>query len=283
MHMLMIVGTVVIAWCLRLGWQPSRGNWQQRYCSSLFYLLFPALLIFATAIALVCMGWQGRMGNWQTGYFSYLIAVFTLGVFTAILGKLAYQGLQMSRWANSCPTSQIDGYRLGILDSQALFAGQVGFWQPRLILSKGIIQTLSSDQLETVIAHEQGHLYYRDTFWFFWLGWIRTCTAWLPHTEALWEELLILRELRADAFAATRVDPLLLAESLLMVVSGSTISNDVFCAALDSSHQSDRLEQRIDALLTSGVKLEYLPRLNWHFFVLILLSFFPLVTILFHQ
>lgn len=280
MHIFMIVLALLIAWGLRFSWQPATGNWQQRYSHSLFVLLFPALLIFATAIALICMGWQGRMGNWQTGWFGYLVAVTTITVFTVLLSKLAYQGLKLSRWVKDCQRSQIDGYQVGILDSDALFAGQIGFWQPELILSQGLLKTLTPSQLETVIAHEQGHFYYRDTFWFFWLGWLRTCTCWLPNTEALWQELLILRELRADAFAATRIDPLLLAESLLVVVSGSPINSDVFCAAIDSSNQGDRLEQRINALLTCSRDIYDSPLRSWHLFTLALL---PLVTVIFHQ
>jgi Zn-dependent protease with chaperone function len=45
------------------------------------------------------------------------------------------------------------------------------------------------------LAHEQAHAHYRDTFWFFWLN---VLTSWLPHTEALWQEILFLREIRAD-------------------------------------------------------------------------------------
>lgn len=280
MHLLMIILAVAIASILRASWKPSTGDWQQRYSSSLLVLLFPTVLIFATVIALICMGWQGRMGNWQTGSIGYILAVTTILVFLLLLVKLAYQGLNLSQWAKACQPGQIDNHPIAILDSDALFAGQVGFWQPELILSRGLLQILTPDQLQAVIAHEQGHLYYRDTFWFFWLGWVRTCTCWLPNTENLWQELLILRELRADAFAAAQVDPLLLAESLLIVVSGAQSNNDVFCAGLDSSNQCDRLEQRINALLSTPTQIPNSPIKYWHFFILALL---PLVTVLFHQ
>lgn len=132
--------------------------------------------------------------------------------------------------------------------------------------------------LESVLAHEQGHYHYRDTFWFFWLGWVRSCTGWLPNTDALWEELLVLRELRADAYAASQVDPLLLAESLLLVVNSTPILSPICCAALGSPG-TNRLEQRIDALLAPPALTPEAQVQFWNSFLLALL---PLITVIFH-
>ncbi|NJK53722.1 MAG: M56 family metallopeptidase [Leptolyngbyaceae cyanobacterium SU_3_3] len=116
-------------------------------------------------------------------------------------------------------------------------------------LQATIIETLDAEHLESVLVHEQGHTYYHDTFWFFWLGGLRRLTCWLPQTEALWQELLILRELRADRWAAQTVDPLLLAEALLWVVSAPQIQPEGLCASFSSAVVKNRLNERIDALL----------------------------------
>ena len=232
-----------------------------------------------TILAVLCMGPQGKMGNWQTGWFSYVLALSLLAFFAIIGIKLAWQGWQSVKSARSYPQFDIADKKVRLLSTEALFAGQIGFWQPELVLSHGLINTVPPGHLETVLAHEQGHYHYRDTFWFFWLGWVRSCTAWLPNTEALWQELLALRELRADAHAALRVDPLLLAESLLLVVSNSHVSSEIFCAALDSAG-SDRLEQRIEALLSPP---EPIPQLSLKFWQGLALAFLPLITVLFHS
>ena len=75
-----------------------------------------------------------------------------------------------------------------------------------------------------------------------------------------------------------KVDPLLLAESLLLVVSSQPTSTDICCAALDSSG-TDRLEQRIEALLKSPENYSQFQENSWNSF---LLAFLPLVSILFH-
>lgn len=276
MHLLMIITAVAVAYWLRSSDNIPQGNWHLRWQKTLFLFLFPPLLIFMTVTAVVCMGTQGKMGGMYTNPFSYILALIFLGFFNILGLKLVLSGCKAIKSAHKCPQVNLNGKQVRILHTGALFAGQIGFWQPELVVSKGLLDTLSPLHLESVLAHEQGHYQYRDTFWFFWLGWMRSCTAWLPNTEPLWQELLVLRELRADSYAASQVDPLVLAESLLLVVSNNPITSDVCCAALGAG---DRLEQRIEALLTPSEPTAETQLQSWHIF---LLAFLPLITVVFH-
>jgi Zn-dependent protease with chaperone function len=280
MHLIMILAALAVAFWVRFQWSESQGNWNERWRRTLFFFLFPPLFLFMTVIALLFMGPQGQMGGLQTGWFSYILALCYLAFCNILCFQLAWQAKKSVESARICPVINLLGIQVRLLDTKALFAGQIGFWEPELVLSAGLVQTLSPAQLETVLAHEQGHYYYRDTFWFFWMGWARSCTNWLPNTEALWQELLVLRELRADARAALQVDPLVLAESLLVVVSSTPIFSDseIFCAALGSVGV-ERLEQRIEALLTQS---EPIPELHLHFWRSFLLAFLPILTVIFH-
>lgn len=280
MHLIMIVTAVAIAWLLRLHWSHPQGNWQQRFEKALFLFLFPSILLLMTAIAVLCMGPQGQMVGLRAGWFSYIFVLICLAI-TAILGvKLSCLGWKSLNRARHCPILEFDDKSIRVLDTEVLFAAQIGFWKPELVVSQGLLQTLSSAHIQTVLTHEQGHYYYRDTFWLFWLGWIRECTAWLPNTDTLWQELLILREMRADNWAALKVDPLTLAESLLMVVSNHALASEIFCAAIDSPLTCDRLEQRINALLTQPQPISPPNIQSWLWF---LLAFIPLVTVIFHR
>jgi Zn-dependent protease with chaperone function len=269
MHLIMILTALTVAWWLRSFLTEFEGSWSVRWKRSLSLFLFPPLLIFMTAIALLCMGPQGKMGGMYTGWFSYVLTLICLAIVDIVCIKLAFGGWQSVKSVRNCPLVNVEGKQVRLLSTEALFAGQIGFWHSELVISQGLLENLSPKHLETVFAHEQGHYHYRDTFWFFWLGWVRSCTAWLPNTDALWEELLILRELRADAYAASRVDPLLL-------VTTTSVSSEIFCAALGS----DRLEQRIEALLAQP---EPTPKLNFQFWNGFLLAFLPLVSVIFHN
>jgi len=145
-----------------------------------------------------------------------------------------------------------------------LFAAQVGFWEPQLVVSRGLLTRLDPEHLRAVVIHEQAHRHYRDTFVFFWLGWIRTLAIGLPQTRRLWQELVVLRELRADRWAAQRIDPLVLAEALVQVATPEILEERQDWQQIHSDPawmvgmvwgtsklptEVDRLEERIQALL----------------------------------
>ncbi|MFM7218989.1 MAG: M56 family peptidase, partial [Nodosilinea sp.] len=85
------------------------------------------------------------------------------------------------------------------------------------------------------------------------LGMVRRFSLWLPHTQSLWEDLLLLREIRADQAAARHSDPLLLAELLVK------LSRQIGLACQEPAPEAwvnfnpgsspQRLELRVEALV----------------------------------
>lgn len=249
MHLLVMITALGVAIALRWIGFNHTGTQAERWHRALFQLLCPALLLLITAIAVICMGNQGQMFGQSVGTVSYSLAWGFLSWAIALAGILGYQSWRSSRKVRQYPQISLQGYTVRLLDDPALFSAQVGFWQPELVVTSGLLTHLTEEQLQAVFYHEQAHANYRDTFWFFGLGWLRRLTAWLPQTEALWQELLILRELRADGFAAQQVDALLLAETLLQVASQGAIAPEICCAAFSWTTPQNRLEERIEALL----------------------------------
>ncbi len=280
MHLIMILIALGLAVGLRYTWSGPTGNWQVRWRWAIACFLFPPLLLLMTLVAVLGMGPQGQMGGLQASWFSFWLAFSLLGLAGASCLKLAWQGWRSVRQIRTYPQQDLSGRWGRVLDTPVLFSAQVGFWQPELVVSQGLLQALDQAHLDAVLAHEQGHRYYRDTFWFFWLGWLRTCTAWLPYTEALWQEVLVLRELRADHWAAQQIDPLLLAESLLQVVNTPLLISENFCAAFSCTAPRSRLVERIDALLVQEtVFLDQLSPWSWSW---VFLTFLPLIALPFH-
>jgi len=248
------------------------------------------------------MGPHGQMVGYWEGWCSYGGALVFLGWSGILWLQLAWQGCQTLKRIRTYPTQAIptqaipgqslqaqqDDRHLGehpteqwcrVLDSPLLYSAQVGFWRPELVISQGMLTTLDQTQLTAVISHEQAHVYYQDTFWFFWLGWLRRLTHWLPQTEALWQELLILRELRADCWAAQRVDSLALAEVLLAVVKSPWQQSQDFCASFGEIAAGDRLKERMNALLTTPTQPpEFTPQ-QWLWLCWLCL---PLLIVPFH-
>lgn len=279
MHLILILSALIAASILRIRWSVSSGNWARRWQRSLLFFLFPPLLLFATAIAVIFMGTQGQMVRLWDGWLSYLLAVFFSVAAAIWCIKLGVNGHLYLKQIRTYPQKKIAGKSVRILDTSALFSAIIGFWQAEFAVSTGLLKTLDSAHLQAVIAHEQAHYYYRDTFWFFWLGWLRKITIWLPNTQALWEELLTLRELRADAKAAAGVDALLLAEALLLVASYPHRNFDVDCV-VGAVGSQNRLGERIESLLAEP---ELVLKVNKWFFAWFILTLLPLLTVPFHS
>ncbi|MGQ4649709.1 M48 family metalloprotease [Lyngbya aestuarii] len=280
MHLIMILTAVGLACWLRGNWYQASGNWTQRWQRALLFFLLPPLLLIMTALAVLCMGPQGKMMGLHTDWLSYCLIVAWV-VLVVVFGlRLALEASESVQRIRSYHQIDLDGIPARLLEHPMLFIAQIGLWQPELVISQGLLQELKPPHLEAVLAHEQAHLYYRDTFWFFWLGWLRRLSSWLPNTEALWQELLILREIRADRWAAERVDALVLAESLLTVVSAPMIGSKSFCAAFSRQAPANRLQERIDALLEEPDLSTASSSWAWSWVILGLL---PLVTVPFHS
>jgi Zn-dependent protease with chaperone function len=283
MHLLMLGIALILALSIQTiksmhSAQPP--TWRQRVQRSLIGIIVPPLLLTITAIAVICMGPQGEMLGQPTGLFGYSLAWGFCAWVLVSGGILVWQARASLQDIRQYPTQILHGITVRVLDEPILFCAQIGLWQPELVVTEGFINTLTPEQQKAVLAHEQAHYHYRDTFYFFWLGWCRRLTAWFPNTETYWEELLLLRELRADQWAAQRVDPLLLAESLVLMVRHQTIASPAYCATFSATTPPNRLAERIEALLsdTEPPRGSYWDA--WQWIGLILL---PLFTIPFHH
>jgi len=216
--------------------------------------LIPPLLLLATASALLQMGTTGTMLGVPVGRIGFVLGLGFLSSAGGLALYLGFQGWRSLQQVRTYPCITIDGYPARILETELPFAGQVGFWNPELVVSQALLDVLTPEQVAAVLAHEDAHAHYHDTFWFFWLGWLRSLTGWLPQTQTLWQELLLLREIRADRWATQvqSVDPLVLAESLLHVVRLSSHSVPINCAAFHLLSSTHRLTVRVNALLASS-------------------------------
>ena len=277
MHLILLSAALGVAWGIRQIATIPTGRWSDRWHRTLGFFLVSPLLLVTTAIALLFMGPRGQMVRWWEGWSSYYAAIAFLSTALFLGLSLTIEARRSLQQVRRYPRSEQHGKPARLIDIPTPYVAQIGFWQPELVVSQGLLDSLDSAHLEVVFVHEQGHLHYRDTFWFFWLGWLRQLTAWLPQTEALWQELLILRELRADRWASQHVDGLLLAEALLSVVSAPQMQPE-FCASFSSVAVRNRLDERINALLEPESTEPESRSWLWLLFVLI-----PLIVVPFHR
>jgi Zn-dependent protease with chaperone function len=304
LHLLMIVSSLAGAIGLRLVWSRTATQpWQARWHAALLAFALPPLLLLSTAIALFWMGPLCHMARQLIGQVGYGWAL-GYGTLLLLLGLQLLADGNRSRWR----LGQYPQIRLAVgpidLDAElpqvqpqvrlvptaSAFIAQIGLWRPQIVVSQGLLDRLDHEHLAAVLCHEAAHRYYADILWFAGLGWLRRATGWLPQTSALWAELLLLRELRADRWAAKRVDPLLLAEALFTVVSAPR-SMGLESMGLESINGGvsfnealvvDRLNERVDALLQSHLPLVE-PPTNWAQRLVWGVALLPLLPIVLHH
>jgi Zn-dependent protease with chaperone function len=268
MHISLLVATLAVAVVVRLTYLRTsydyrfQQSWFQRWQRALIAFLMPPLLLMMVAIAILGMGSQGAMFGRSVCYLGSLVSAGIVGYATLSLIYLIGQERRTQRYIASLPqTTVADSCVAHRVDVDTAFAGYIGVWNPKLILSQPLLNTLSAEQLEAVLAHEKAHLNYRDNFVFFYLGWLRRLTSWLPGTATVWDELLLLREIRADRYAAQSVDSLTVAEALLTVVqstlrsptprhASSTAQSCLSAAFAGAADSPTRLTERIEMLLS---------------------------------
>ncbi len=288
MHGLLLTVALVSAASLRLLWRfPFRealptgsGGWNQRWISAMFSFLLPPLLLLTSALALVWMGPHGMGISHAEGFGTYGLAIGFLGVAIALGLRLWVQARRSIGDLQQYPLQVWEelGLQGRLLPLDLPFIAQVGLWSPEIVISQGMLEQLDAEHLRAVIAHEQAHATFHDTFWFFWFGWLRRLTGWLPQTQALWQELLLLRELRADRVAAQRTDALLLAEALVVLVRSPMVGRD-WLATLNPEALGDRFEERIEAILGSE---PLLPIPGWQVGAIVFAGLVPLLMVPFH-
>jgi Zn-dependent protease with chaperone function len=293
MHLIVLFAIFALAWGLRYTWaEATQATWIERWDRTLSIFLLPPLLLFTSSISIILMGPHGRMVWVGNDWLSHYLAIGFLIFAGLYLLKLTGTGWQILQQVRTYPATKLNDKRARILNLSTPYIAQIGFWQPELVITQGLLDTLGVEHLTAVLAHEQAHYRYRDTWYFFWLGWVRQITPWLPQTETMWQELLVLRELRADLWASSQTDPILVAEALLLVVQNTSVFPENFCTAFSQVTPANRLAQRLDALLgiaaetpdsvSATEQLWRGQRNHLYSWAWLLLAFLPLLAVPFH-
>lgn len=283
MHISLMLSIVLMACCLRWYWQPGQdANWPRRWHWALVCLCLPLLWLGSTLIAILWMGHQGQMMGLPvsaTGcWISRGLLIGGAGLLIYLIGQAFYARYQLGQ----LPVVPLDNGELARqVPTDTLTAARIGLWNPDLVVSRGLMVELTPVERQAVLSHEQAHFYYQDPFWFFWLGWVRRLTLWLPHTQDLWNELLLLREIRADLWALKTTEAIVLAEVILkMTIPGSSTATPDYQTACSPSLSVDQLSQRVEALLCLPTPETWPSLVNWYW---LLLGMLPLLTVLLHD
>jgi Zn-dependent protease with chaperone function len=121
---------------------------------------------------------------------------------------------------------------------------------PRLLLSEDLLDSLTRDELEGVMAHELAHIEARDVLIVLMGGLLRDVVAWNPIGHLAFRRLTIEREFEADRRAASLTGkPLAVASGLLKVYELSRRPPFATNAALSAVRRRGNVCRRVSRLI----------------------------------
>jgi Zn-dependent protease with chaperone function len=279
----MILWAFLLAFLLRLIPLPTSNNFQGRWYYNLLLFMLPPLFLLMTALAILSMGFQGEMLGLKIIWLGNFLAIIFLTFVIFYASKLIIQNIIIRKKINGYPQKLVLGRLTRILNTDFPYCAQIGILKPQLVLSEGLLNILNNEHLEAVLLHEEAHNYYQDSLSFFCLNWLKDFSFWLPNTELLWQDLLLLREMRADQKAALKIKPLIVAEALLIVAQNAISIPCKLATPFSIPTPINRLATRIDALVLEQSDYHNYGYHYWLWPLMLLIIFAPWVTILLHN
>jgi len=148
-----------------------------------------------------------------------LYGLIALGLVLFALVRLVW-GLQSSLRAQRLADRLQDaaatesGRRVLRVDAPAADCFAIGLSRPVIVITSGLEQALTADELAAVLAHEQGHLAHRDLPAQLLLRAVSDALIWLPTTHYFLHMARGVIERRCDEVAAAATSPEALAAAL---------------------------------------------------------------------
>ena len=102
--------------------------------------------------------------------------------------------------------------------------------RPRIVMSDGALQLLSSRQARAVIEHERGHAHEHHGLVMLPMMGLRKLFAWVPYARLAPVEIASLLEMSADDYSARRNDSFQLAEALVLMATSECVPTCAFSA-----------------------------------------------------
>ncbi|MDP3518909.1 MAG: M48 family metalloprotease [Pseudohongiella sp.] len=198
--------------------------------------------------------------QWALAAFGVLLAIVVIGSLLIHFFRNLAKGADMQRQLSALSVSQ-RGYR--VLPSEVPLVFTLGWWRPKVFVSKGLLEGCTAKQLAIILDHESAHESRRDNLRLL-LG--RVFVLLIPKRWRLLvsSDLQVLCEQACDFEAAEKHDAVSVAETLVHVgrLLRSSV-NPISSLAFDGGD----LALRVKALLAQNSRYRLQP---WQLLMIIL-------------
>jgi len=199
------------------------------WLGGLYSLAFSALTALVSAAILICASWFG-LGRVTVGLGNFWYVILLSILPWVVLGLMAGLGSylitrfeparQAARATNEVfktgrrPLDTFHGVAIQVLEVPLLAAALVDIdRRPTILVTRGVLDSLSESELEAVYWHEVGHAAGEHNGLNRLAGFASSLIPWLPLTRDVAVAVDSGCEAWADRFALTKVDPAALASA----------------------------------------------------------------------
>lgn len=208
-------------------------------------------------LVVVCHGWMRTIGLSSLEYVLDAFVVYTLLVTSWKIGSQLYYASRMKKRfeqykENGLSIEMNQTYSNGedefiVISHPSPLAITMGFVQPKIVLSTGLISLLNNGELKAVISHEMYHKENKDPFNIFLMSLCSSTMWYLPILKWFNQNYRIMKELLADEYAIEKQETSVnLGSALLKMLKVSKNQKMPFAYA---SFADTSVNYRIDYIL----------------------------------
>jgi len=201
------------------------------------------VLSFCQSIVARCVELMSLLGTIYV--WAGIILLFSgilYGVFRGVTGLL-----RAKRNISRLPLSRAYGSIILIKDSNAKMAFTHGLFNPKIYISRGLMEGLDKKELRAVFLHELYHLRRMHSLKFFILYVLQGAFFYIPISSYIAERIITGREHAADRAAAAGTDLLTVAGAIIKVVSLNQSERAV--PAFSGNFEGGSLTERVLAMV----------------------------------
>jgi hypothetical protein len=184
------------------------------------------------------------------GTFTLLVPAGMVNLIYQVARGLAYPAflkhLQTPAPGDASSPDFEAGFKIETVRAEIPFAFAVGVFRKKILISDGIRNLLTPQELRAVILHEAGHLTMNHPLKRIVVKALLKPLLFLPHREKIWNRYKVITEIAADEYAiSSGAEPVTLAGAILK--TAKTLSS--VPAPLLTGFSNSQVKERIKALL----------------------------------
>lgn len=136
------------------------------------------------------------------------------------------------------------GKQVYVLSTLQITAFTIGLFRPKIVISEGMFQAFSEEEIDAIVLHEEYHQKNRDPLKLFFFTLLAEGMMYIPILKGMLQRYHVYQELSADKYAMQKMKSSFeLGSALLKLIKIKTMENQCITASFAKTAINLRIEQ----------------------------------------